>query len=425
VPRFLPYFDDQTWVDYLYQDSDQNIWFSANNAIGVLRLQEDGSFKKISLPFLKLSNLVIPSFEHIHELDQNNVLIGIEGGFANYVPKYRKDYSRPCAIFISSLKSGDTTEGIYRYNSKKPSQTLVPEFRHRHNTVSISYSANNFESPEVLFQYRLLGFDEKWSEWTTKTFKEYTNLPSGHYTFMLRASNNELTTPTELSYKFIVLAPWYGSVYAIVLYLIVGAILIYLGKRYLVYRIEQKHLAEKQLQKERYLALEQKHNEEALITEKEVERLRNDALRLEMVHKEKELANSTMLLIQKNNILTKLQTDLQAINASLPNDSVKNSIKNLIKRIEKEIDNEKQWKVFDMHIEQVYEDLFKKLKESYPDLTPRELSLCAYLRMNISSKEIATLMNISARGVEISRYRVRKKLKLDRDDNLTEFMLNL
>jgi len=78
-----------------------------------------------------------------------------------------------------------------------------------------------------------------------------------------------------------------------------------------------------------------------------------------------------------------------------------------------------------MHIEQVYEELFKKLKESYPGLTPRELSLCAYLRMNISSKEIATLMNISARGVEISRYRIRKKLRLDRDANLTEFMINL
>jgi DNA-binding CsgD family transcriptional regulator len=78
-----------------------------------------------------------------------------------------------------------------------------------------------------------------------------------------------------------------------------------------------------------------------------------------------------------------------------------------------------------MHIEQIYEDLFKKLKESCPELTPRELSLCAYLRMNISSKEIATLMNISVRGVEIGRYRIRKKLGLDREANLTEFMINL
>ena len=81
--------------------------------------------------------------------------------------------------------------------------------------------------------------------------------------------------------------------------------------------------------------------------------------------------------------------------------------------------------MFNLHIEQVYQELFKKLKESYPDITPRELKLCAYLRMNISSKEIATLMNISARGVEIGRYRIRKKLNLDHDANLIEFMMNL
>ena len=143
-----------------------------------------------------------------------------------------------------------------------------------------------------------------------------------------------------------------------------------------------------------------------------------------MIHKEKELANSTMLVIQKNSFLSKLLSDLLNINSKLGNDTAKNNINTLITRIDKEIDSEKQWEVFNMHIEQVYQDLFKKLIENYPDLTPRELSLCAYLRMNISSKEIATLMNISARGVELSRYRIRKKLRLDREANLTEFMIN-
>ncbi|MEI7983942.1 MAG: hypothetical protein WCI71_20010, partial [Bacteroidota bacterium] len=90
VSRFTSYFNKDMWVDFLYQDSEQNIWFSADKQLGVLRLQEDGSFKKITTPFLKLARLILPSFENIHELDQNNVLIGIEGGFANYVPKYKK-----------------------------------------------------------------------------------------------------------------------------------------------------------------------------------------------------------------------------------------------------------------------------------------------------------------------------------------------
>ncbi|MEI7982109.1 MAG: triple tyrosine motif-containing protein, partial [Bacteroidota bacterium] len=314
---------------------------------------------------------------------------------------------------------------IYRYNSRNSSQTLIPAFQHKNNTVSISFSANNFESDEIRFQYKLSGFDEKWSDWTTQNFKEYTNLPDGRYTFMLRAGNNDPTAPSELSFKFIVLAPWYRSLYAFIIYFVLFILLIYLGKRYLFFRIEKLRMAETLRQKEKYLYREQKLKEEALIAEKEMQRLRNETLHLEMIHKEKELANSTMLIIKKNNILNKLQSDLQDVKSTMSNEVAKNSINSLIKRIDKEIDNEKQWKVFNLHIEQVYEELFKKLKERCPDLTPRELSLCAYLRMNISSKEIATLMNISARGVEISRYRIRKKLRLDREANLTEFMINL
>ncbi len=397
--EYAPYFDKGMQVDYLYQDSEQNIWFSIDKKIGVLRLQEDGSFKKITTPFLNLTNVTLRSFENIQELDQNNVLIGIEGGFANYISKYNKDYSELCTIYISDFRSKDSTAGIYSYNGKKSGQTFIPAFKYKNNSVSISFSANNYGAAETGFQYRLIEFDEKWSEWTTQNFKEYTNLPDGHYTFMLRANNNDQTAPSELSFKFIILAPWYRSVFAWIIYFVLLILIIYLGKRYLNFRIEKSRMAEIHKQKEIYLTRE-------------------------MNLKEKELANTTMAVIQKNNFLIKLQSDLRNINSILGKDLAKNNINTLITRIDKEIDSEKQWKVFNMHVEQVNEDLFKKLIENYPDLTPRELSLCAYLRMNISSKEIATLMNISARGVEISRYRIRKKLRLDREANLTEFMIN-
>jgi DNA-binding CsgD family transcriptional regulator len=425
APRFAAYFNNELSVDYLYQDSEQNIWFSENKLLGVLRLQEDGTYKKITIPFIKLANLTLSSFENIQELDPNNVLIGIEGGFANYVPKYKKDYSKLGTVYIGDLRSGDTSEGIYRYDSRKTTQKLIPAFKYAHNNISISFSANNFESADIRFQYKLAGFDEKWSEWTIQNFKEYTNLPDGNYTFILRTANSDQTEPSELSFRFKVLAPWYRSAFAWIVYLVLFILLIFQGRRYFNYRIEKSRLSERQKQREKYLDRELKLKEEALIAEQEMQRLRNETLNLEMVHKEKELANSTMLIIKKNNILSKLQSDLKDVNSTMSNELAKNSINILIRRIDKEIDNEKQWEVFNMHIEKVYEDLLKKLKEGYPDLTPRELSLCAYLRMNISSKEIATLMNISARGVEISRYRVRKKLRLDREANLTDFMINL
>jgi len=397
--KYSSYFDKGIQIDYLYQDSKQNIWFSADKQIGVLRLREDGSYNKITIPFLKLTNISLRSFENIKELDQQNVLIGTEGGFVNYDSEYKKDYSKLCTLYINDLRSGDTTEGIYRYNSKKLSQTLTPVFKYKKNNISISFAANNFESPNIGFQYKLAGYNENWSEWTTRNFKEYTNLPEGKYTFMLRSRNSDPSTPSELSFKFIVLAPWYRTVYAWIIYFLFFLLFIYIGRKYLHFRIEKSRIAEILKQKEIYLERE-------------------------MIHKEKELANSTMLVIQKNSFLSKLLSDLLNINSKLGNDTAKNNINTLITRIDKEIDSKKQWEVFNMHIEQVYQDLFKKLIENYPDLTPRELSLCAYLRMNISSKQIATLMNISARGVEISRYRIRKKLRLDREANLTEFMIN-
>ena len=93
-------------------------------------------------------------------------------------------------------------------------------------------------------------------------------------------------------------------------------------------------------------------------------------------------------------------------------------------KIDKDIDHYKQWEVFESAFDEVHEDFLNRIKSSYPNLTPKELRLCAYLRLNISSKEIAPLMNISVRGVEICRYRVRKKLEIDRDTNMTSFIIN-
>ena len=67
----------------------------------------------------------------------------------------------------------------------------------------------------------------------------------------------------------------------------------------------------------------------------------------------------------------------------------------------------------------------KKIKSLHPELTPNDLRLCAYLRLNLPSKEIAPLLNISHRSVEVKRYRLRKKMNLDHKENLTEYILNL
>jgi ligand-binding sensor domain-containing protein/DNA-binding CsgD family transcriptional regulator len=411
--------------DYLKQDSRNNIWYYNDQQPGVLRLQEDGSLKNITAPFNELKGQLIPSYGHINALDNNNVIIGIEGGFVHYLSGQFKNYNFLPTLFISKLISSDPEEGLFRFNSADAAQKTIPEFKFGSKTISIAFSASQYADQGIVYQFKLNGFDPDWSVWSQQNAKEYTNLPHGEYIFQLKARTVTGNITPVLVYKFRILAPWYLTTYAWFIYLLLFAALVFMAYRFFLSSMEKSRLKEKQEQKNQYLQREQLLKEDALITEKEMIRLRNETLNMEMIHKEKELANSTLMIIQKNEILLKLRNDLSKIKSSINEEPLKNELNSTLKRIGKEIDNEKQWQVFNTHVEQVHEVLFKKLKETYPELTPRELSLCAYLRMNISSKEIATLMNISTRGVEISRYRIRKKLGLDRNANLTDFMMNL
>ena len=99
------------------------------------------------------------------------------------------------------------------------------------------------------------------------------------------------------------------------------------------------------------------------------------------------------------------------------------SIKSVISNITKSISEEDSWNVFKEAFDTADTDFLKKVKQAHPSLTPNDLRLCAYLRLNLSSKEIAPLLNISVRSVEIKRYRLRKKMELHHEQGLVEYIL--
>ena len=184
---------------------------------------------------------------------------------------------------------------------------------------------------------------------------------------------------------------------------------------------EQHELKERQA-----VELQQKEDEfkqEAKKSEAEIIRLRNEKLMSEIDHKNRELASATMHLVQKGEMLNKIK---QELNKLLPSAFPENreQVKKLIRTIVADARLDDNWEKFEHHYDQVHEDFLKRIREKYPSLTPKDQKLCAYLRMNLSTKEIAPLMNISVRGVEISRYRLRKKLGLQSDTNLVEFLIN-
>ena len=131
-----------------------------------------------------------------------------------------------------------------------------------------------------------------------------------------------------------------------------------------------------------------------------------------------------MHLVQKSEILMKIRHDLKNIETEADHE-LKRKIQQITRTIESDIQLDENWEQFEAYFDQVHENFFKRLRLKFPELTPKDQKLCAYLRMNLTTKEIAPLLNISVRGVEISRYRLRKKLGLNSEVNLVAFIMEV
>ena len=146
--------------------------------------------------------------------------------------------------------------------------------------------------------------------------------------------------------------------------------------------------------------------------------LKNEKLKQDIENKSRELAISTMSLIKKNEFLNSIKKDLIKINLN-------NNLKSVIRTIDNNINNTDDWKLFEEAFNNADKEFLNKIKNKHPNLTPNDLKLCAYLRLNLSSKEIAPLLNISHRSVEVKRYRLRKKMELAHESSLTKYILEL
>jgi DNA-binding CsgD family transcriptional regulator len=402
-------------------DKGDNIWYFGNNETGVFRIREDGDYTKITLPFRQLDGRFNYSFELVYPVDEQNVFFGVENGFVHYDPSMIKNYNYSFRTYLRKMHSFNP-DSLFLPNNKKENEIIL---KYSNNDLEFIFSANDFENPDqVMFSTFMQGYDEDWSDWQLRTSRDFTNLDEGNYLFRVRVKNIYGTISEEVSIGFTVLPPFQRSIIAYIIYVISFIAMLILFGWILKRRFERNKLKNQKEQEEVFRRREAKLKNEALESEKQVIRLRNEKLREEMKLKDKELANATMQTLHKNEMLIKLRDELKKLVALSNNETHKHEVKYLVRKINKEIDDENHWKIFETQFENVHEEFLKRLKTTYPDLTPRELKLCAYLRMNNSSKEISMLMNISTRGVEISRYRLRKKLNLPRETNLTEFIMS-
>ena len=422
-------FADKPFIEKIYQDSTGNLWYFTENYMGVMRLLEDGSFRDIVAPFSRINNFLIPAFHNIFTVDARNIFIGTQIGMVHYDPFIINDYSTVERVFLKEVSAYSTTDTwpFFLHSQQiADNDTIQPVIPFSFNSISFRYTSPVYEDPTALrFSYQLLGFDETWSQWDAVNFKEYTNLREGNYTFQVKARNAFGVESPVTSFSFTIEPPFFRSrtaytIYAILLLLIIAGNFFFVRRRILKIRHREKIRHEKRLAQREKL-----FEEQSALSEKEIIQLRNESLENEMRHKNKELANATLHLIQKNKALTAVKNDLNKVLRSLPPDHPeKHSVNSLLKKVNKDLRNEKNWELFNNYFDDVHQDFISRLKDKHEDLTPKELRLCAYLRMNLTTKEIAPLMNISIRGVEISRYRLRKKLQIHHDTNLSDYLIS-
>jgi ligand-binding sensor domain-containing protein/DNA-binding CsgD family transcriptional regulator len=287
---------------------------------------------------------------------------------------------------------------------------------YRYNTLAVEWSSGRSAGMRPFYQTRLLGVDERWSEWDARTASTYERLPPGTYTFEVRMLT-ESGRLSEVARKSVrIRSPWYLSPPAWVLYVLLLTSFGVMIRLYLSRRRWKKREHEMQVENESVRVLKEK-------AENDLMQMANDKLQNEVAHKSSQLANSTMAMIRKNELLGRIRDELDAQRTELGLRYPARYHNRLVRLIDQGLKDEMEWEQFENLYDQAHSDFFKRLKADHPLLTPSDLRLCAYLRMNLSSKEIAPLLNITVRGVEERRYRLRKRLDLRSDQNLTELIM--
>ena len=389
----------------IFAAPNHHYWLVTNESIALIRISDMQSELIKVYPNELFNNQIIENFENIVPLSALTAILCLENGYA-LLNAGEPGQLSPIREKRLVLKEFITTNIRGRNDTLSPTQSAYT-IRYSRNNAQLKFSFPYFTTDKISFQAYLKGIDLNWRAPVSIPVFKFERLPSGSYTLFVKASDPWGSECKTIEIKLVVLQPWYLTTWAELAYIAVIILLLTLFRQLVIKETRRKEIRKR----------EEK--------EQELIRLRNEKLQDEISFKSQELANSTMSIIKKNEFLLDLKRILKIQKGQLESRFPDKYYQQIVTKIDDNISNHDDWKTFDTNFERAHEQFIKKLKSEYPKLTPSDLRLCAYLRMNLSSKEIAPLLGISVRGVENHRYRLRKKMELDIDVNLSEVMMNL
>ncbi|RGN39313.1 helix-turn-helix and ligand-binding sensor domain-containing protein [Bacteroides oleiciplenus] len=389
LKRIIPFNSEESW---------------ATTGSSVYLFFYDGYIARIKEAYkIEADNLsLVTAYENAAVLNDSLSLICLDAGFILH--NVYRSKRQTVELSAPNLEFVHTGTGAYTGYVDLNQPIHVP---YKDNTVTVGFSVNAAFAGNLFVQYQLEEVDSTWSASERRNSISYARLPKGTYTLRLRTTDglNNYSPDTLLTFE--VLPPWYNTIwwYLTCCGLIIIALFVtfYLMKR----RLQTKHLRRMKAQEAAHL------------------RSLNEQLQNEIEEKDAELFTQTSFIIHKNELILKLKEIVDEICARNTQKGLMPFYQKINTLLANNLDTEDDWKMFLIKFEQKHRNFFRRLKEMHPQLTNNDLRLCACLKLNMETKDIAALMNLSVRAVENNRYRLRKKFNLQPTQNLNEYFLSI
>lgn len=391
----------------IFETSDRSIRYFWNGGLQAIEYtSQDGKRIMDSLSLKSLIGKRPLGFESNSSLGGGRLMLNTENGFT-IVDSHnlgQENQSGRFPPFVKSIRLKNNGNTVYIGREQTDS---IVRLKYNENSIELEFVEPDYNGDkQIEYSCKLEGYNNDFSAYGTSNTKEYTKLPSGRYTFVVRSKNplwGGLEQQTRLNIS--IARPWYSSTAAKILY-----ILAILGLSAGAFKLAKRS----------YL---RKANE---LARKKSEQMQKEQMKLDVESKAEDLAASTMDLMRKNELLQNISGQIdKAIEGVKGGDDSSTQLRRLRQisaLIDENIEHDAGWKKFESNFDVVYSDFLKRLGEQYPNLSMSDKKLCAYLKMDLSSKEIAPLLNMTVRSVEMTRYRLRKKLGLEQGENLSEFL---
>ncbi len=391
--------------DTFYPVSDSLYWFIKGNEAAYVSLKDDSITLKCRILFSNFNQDLAANEEHIFPLnDSLHIASTMQGVLlinTNNVIRSACNIGLP--LRFTRIEYRDS-EGIHTFD---PNSTEI-SLPHNYHELTL-YAGSSIFYLNNQISYKIEGISLDWSEWQQDGTINLFQLPHGDYTVSVRRYASTGSYPV-ISLEVEVRSPWYRTTGAIFMYIMLFLLAVQLWIRQSLIKQRRKEKQLRQIEKEE--------------EERKMQQLRNDMLESELQNKKNELMLQTSTLVEKGTSINKLLKELDRQKEALGDRYPDKLYQRMRSLLENNLTSKSDWLAFESYFNSAHQDFIERFRQTYGDITNGDIRMCCLLRMNLSTKEIASILNISIRAVEIRRHRLRKRIGLDSEINLTDFLMN-